>query len=97
MEMNTYARIQNGTVAELLRTSQSIADLFHPGLAWVEVSDYPDVIPGWTFDGQHFSKPIVTPSPPALPTMAGLAAELAALKVEVTALRTHAASTAKQG
>ncbi len=44
--MKTFARIEAGTVAELLRSEVALADLFHPALRWVEVDD-PAVSIGW--------------------------------------------------
>jgi hypothetical protein len=44
--VKTFARIEAGIVAELLRTEVALADLFHPALRWVEVVD-PAVAPGW--------------------------------------------------
>lgn len=85
--MKTYARIQDGTVAELLRTDMPIAALFHPGLTWVDVSDQPGVAEGWSFNGTRFEKPIIPATPAGLPTMAQVLADLASLNAEIAALK----------
>jgi hypothetical protein len=55
--MRTYARIQDGIVAELIATDADIADMFHPDLRWVDATDAAGVSPGWRYDGAHFSAP----------------------------------------
>lgn len=57
--MTLYARIQAGTVAELLETDGDIAQMFAPELVWVACG--PEVRPGWTYDGAAFAHP----APPA--------------------------------
>ncbi|MBB6153856.1 hypothetical protein HDC30_001064 [Pseudomonas sp. JAI115] len=37
--MKTYARIVNNTVAELISTDGNMADMFHPDLLWVDITD----------------------------------------------------------
>ena len=44
--MQTYARIQDGVVAELFTTDRDIATLFHPALQWVNVTDASGTAPG---------------------------------------------------
>ncbi|WP_052742276.1 tail fiber assembly protein [Pseudomonas frederiksbergensis] len=64
--MKTYAHIYNGLVVELFSTDLDITTLFHPSLVWVDVTDQPDVIPGWTaeqVDGVWVIAPYVPPPP----------------------------------
>jgi hypothetical protein len=86
MSMKTYARIEDGLIAELLRTEDDITSLFHPALSWVEVSSQPDIAVGWHFDGTDFTPP--SPPPPAAPgpTIAELQRQLAALSAQLAAL-----------
>ena len=87
MTLKTYARVQDGIVAELMRTGAVISTLFHPGLTWIDVSGQPTVAEGWTFDGTRFA-PVATPVEPAgLPTMPQILADLASLKAEVAAMK----------
>ena len=61
--MKTYARIENGTVAELFSTAGDIRELFHPALQWVQASEGAQV--GWLWDGA-----VMAPAPvpePVLP------------------------------
>ena len=37
--MKTYARIVNNTVVELFATDGNMAEMFHPDLFWVDISD----------------------------------------------------------
>jgi len=90
MTMKTYARIQDGMVAELLRTDAPIGTLFHPGMTWIDVSDQANVAEGWTFDGTRFARAVVPVAPAGLPTMPQVLADLAALKAEVAALKARA-------
>jgi hypothetical protein len=85
--MKTYARIQDGLVAELLRTAGDITSMFNPALVWIDVSDRADVAEGWRFDGTAFSPP-PAPPPPAAPvtTIVELQAQLAALSQQLAAL-----------
>lgn len=97
--MNTYARLQNGVVAELLTTAISPAQLFNPGLHWSPVVE-PGVQPGWLANTSAasgittFAAPLpVTPSLPAPPSIAQLQAELATLTAQIAVL----AATLKAG
>ena len=88
--MKTYARIETGAVAELLRTAANPAELFHPALRWVEVAD-PRVAVGWAEGPAGLippppPAPVADPPPPA-PTLAGLQARLDHLEAELAALR----------
>lgn len=52
--MNMWARIENGTVAEI--TGLDPAGRFHPSLQWVACDD--QVRAGWGYDGEVFSAPV---------------------------------------
>lgn len=57
--MTMWARIENGTVAEI--TNLDPAGRFHPALQWIACSA--DVQPGWTYNGKTLAAPSA-----ALPT-----------------------------
>lgn len=60
--MKTFARIQDGTVAELFSTGRDIRELFHPSLQWVAASEGAQV--GWLWDGEDMAPaPVVEPEP----------------------------------
>ena len=84
--MRTYARIQNGTVVELLKTEGDITAMFNPALVWVDVSSQTDVSEGWQFDGTHFTPPPAQPTSSPLPSITELHAKLAALSAQIAAL-----------
>jgi len=48
-----WARIENGTVAEI--TDIDPTGRFHPSLQWAECGS--DVAPGWTYNGESFAAP----------------------------------------
>ena len=85
--MKTYARIEAGTVAELLRTEANPADLFHHALRWVEVSET-SVAVGWLVGPAG----LVPPPPPrpataAMPTLDDLHARVLALEAMLAGRR----------
>ncbi len=84
--MNTYARIHNGVVAELLTTTADPTTLFNPALVWEPVTSSAVAV-GWLCATGVFSTP-PAPSLPVLttPSLAQLQAELAALTVKIAAL-----------
>ncbi|MFD4837643.1 tail fiber assembly protein [Achromobacter sp. NPDC058515] len=56
--MRTYARVSEGLVVELFSTDQEMAELFHPALVWVDVSDLaPKPAEGWSYEGARFLSP----------------------------------------
>ena len=61
--MKTYARIENGTVMELLQTSGDITTMFHPSMVWVDCTSNNLVSIGWSYTAGVFSAP---PAPPGL-------------------------------
>ena len=92
--MNTYARIQNGTVAELLETTSDPSLLFNPTIVWEPVNTS-GVLVGWSFVNGSF----VAPQPPpavnvVTPSLSQLQSELAAIQSQITAL---SASTSRTG
>ncbi|CAI8931311.1 MULTISPECIES: hypothetical protein [unclassified Pseudomonas] len=58
--MKTYARIFNSTVVELFSTDGNMAEMFHPDLLWVDITEITPVPQidwtahfgtlGWVFD-----------------------------------------------
>lgn len=88
MTMKTYARIQDGAVAELFATDADIALLFNPALVWQDVTGIPGVAEGWLHDGSAFAPPKPVAAPPA-PSLAELQAQLQALAAQIAALVKH--------
>ncbi len=84
--MKTYARVQDGLIAELLKTDGDITSMFNPSLAWVDVSSHPDVTEGWSFDGKDFTPPPAPPPAPSAPTIAELQAQVAAISAQLAVL-----------
>ncbi len=80
----TYARIENGTVAELLTSAETPQTLFHPALHWVDVTGQ-GVAVGWREAAGSFTAP-PPPAPAAPPSVAELKQQLAALALQVAAL-----------
>ena len=64
--MKTYARIENGLVAELIETDGDIAEMFHPSLTWVLASA--DVAIGDEYVAGQFDRPQPPAPPSAVPT-----------------------------
>lgn len=67
--MKSYARIQDGAVAELLETDGDITEMFHSSLVWVECGE--DVQPGWAYAEGAFSPPPQVPVPTPTELRAG--------------------------
>ncbi len=84
--MRTYARIQDGRIAELLQTDGDITAMFNPALVWIDVTSQPNVAEGWEFDGSSFAAPAPVTPPPPLVTIAELQAQIAALSAQLAAL-----------
>lgn len=95
MTLKTYARIQDGAVAEVIHTDASISTLFHPGMTWIDVSGQPTVGEGWTFDGTRFAPAAMPVELAGLPTMPEILADLASLKAEVAAMKAQVTPSAK--
>jgi len=84
--MKTYARIQDGLVAELLKTDGDITNMFHPALIWTDVSSQANVAEGWQFDGSNFLPPTASPPTAATPTVDELQALLAVISARLETL-----------
>ena len=84
--MRTYARIQDGSVAELLKTGSDVTQMFHPSLVWVDVSADPQIREGWRFDGKEFSPPQEPAEQASAPTIAELQAQLASIEAKLAAV-----------
>ena len=87
--MRTYARIHDGRVAEILKTEGDIKAMFHPSLAWVDITAQPNVVEGWHFDGTKFTAPPAAPPADAVVTVAELQAQLARLSAQLATLSSH--------
>lgn len=62
--MKTYARIDHGIVMELFSTDADIADLFHPDLVWVDVTDVtPQPNDNWSATAAAGQWSFVSPPP----------------------------------
>lgn len=68
--MNTYVRIQDGLVVELisLEENQDIKNMFHPSMTWVEVNEADGISEGWVANSENdewvftaWSGPVLTP------------------------------------
>jgi hypothetical protein len=60
--MKTYARIENGVVAELFETDGDIAEMFHPSMVWIEAPA--NVAVGYSYSAGSFTPP-AAPAPMA--------------------------------
>lgn len=85
--MKTYARIQNGRVAELLKLGSDPSALYHPSLLWIDVSAMPSVALGWEYDGADFTPPQPGESNSAKPSIEELQSRLSLLSAQIEALR----------
>jgi hypothetical protein len=85
-KMKTYARIQDGLIAELLQTNGDITSMFNRALVWVDISSQPNVGEGWHFDGTKFTPPSPSPAIALVPTLPELRARLEALSAELAKL-----------
>ena len=84
MTSRTYARIDQGRVAEVFTTHEDLEALFNPGLVWVDVTSQPHVAEGWLYDGQHLAAPAPSAAP-AGPSLAELQEQLQALTARMAA------------
>jgi hypothetical protein len=57
MSETTFALVSNGVVQQLLTTGEDISKMFAPGLQWIKVSDPKGAVPGYRYDGVHFTAP----------------------------------------
>lgn len=84
----TFARIENGAIAELLQSDDAPAGRFHPSLVWMDVTGLPVQL-GWVEGSGGFTPPPPLPAA-APPSLASLQAQLAALTAQIAALTPHA-------
>lgn len=87
--MKTYARIQEGRVAELLTTGGDISTMFHRDIIWVDVTSVNGIAVGWEYDGRHFSAPSAPEPASSSVTLSGLQAQLALLSSQLATLSTQ--------
>ena len=64
--MARYARIEQGSVREVVETTGRIEELYHPDLLWVELRGRPEVVPGWIVGPGGFSLPEAEKAPATL-------------------------------
>ena len=78
--MRTYARVGEGMVHELFSTDGNMAEMFHPEMVWVDITDL-DSAPyvGWNADQKKGIWIFSEPAPPVL-TDAELKAAALALR-----------------
>jgi hypothetical protein len=84
--MRTYARIQNGRVAELITTSSDISTMFHLALTWVDASSVAGIAEGSIYDGSGFSKAVVPEDAPATVSISEMKAQLAIFSAQLETL-----------
>ena len=84
--MRTYARLEGCTVAEIIRTDVELERLYHPAIAWVDVTDLGGVTEGWRNNDGTLQPPQLDAStaPRAAPSVADLMARIEALHAEIT-------------
>ena len=91
--MNSYARIQNGVVSEIIATAADPSTLFNPALVWEPVS-LPDVTVGWTFTNGSFSAPVPSAPPTlTLPSLSQLQNELTTIQTQIAAMTPSTATS----
>ena len=95
--MNTYARIQNGVVAEIISTAADPATLFNPALIWEPVSQSAVTV-GWTYANGSFSAPVPPATPTlTLPSLSQLQAELTTIQAQIAAMTPSGTSNTSSG
>ena len=88
--MTTYARVQDGAVAEIIIVDGDppLAERYHPDIvaACVALTEQQasTVLPGYTYDGSTFAAPVVPAVPE--PTEAEILAQIKAKQAELEAL-----------
>jgi len=88
--MRTYARIEDGRVAEFISTASDIRQLFHPSFVWVDLAGQADVGLGWTFDGKTFAAPApFVPPEREILTVAELQRRLEIISAQIAQLTGH--------
>lgn len=88
--MNTYARLENHVVVELLSTAADPAHMFNPLLQWKPVST-PGVAIGWLDGTCGFGPPpAALPAAPLVPSLVQLQTDLAVLTARFAAFTANA-------
>lgn len=63
--MRNYARIYEGEVQELFSTGGDIAEMFHPDMVWVDITDHDgEVAVGWVATESSGAWSLSAPVPP---------------------------------
>ena len=86
--MRSYARIEGCQVAEVVHTAQPIERLFHPGIAWMDVTGITGVAQGWLIGEGSVRPPEPEPQAPRAqpPSLDELKARIDALHAELSLL-----------
>lgn len=84
--MKTFARMQDGRVAELLTTDMDIRTMFHPSLVWQDVTAVAGITVGWRYDAGQWFAPEPASAPTAAPSLTDLQSRLAALSAQIAAM-----------
>jgi len=84
--MKKFARVQDGTVVEVINTDGDITKMFHPDLIWVEANA--DTVPGDIYSDGVFSRP-VAPAPEPITVFSSLDYLQKFTAEEYAAARTH--------
>ncbi len=87
--MKTYARINQGAIAELLTTASDPACLFSPLLQWQDVTGQAVTVGCVVTQGGFAPPPQPTAPAIQIPTLAALQAELAVLTSQIAQLTQH--------
>ena len=83
--MKTFARIEQGAVAELFATDHDVASLFHPSLKWVDVTGNAAAQIGWVMLP---SGELAAPAASAVPQGAAIeSATVESIQAQLTALQ----------
>ena len=90
--MRTYARIEGSAVVEIIRTDLGIEALYHPGIAWTDVTDMAGVTEGWRDRDGTLLPPQLKASvePVTAPSLEEIAGRIDALHAELLLLTERA-------
>ena len=98
--MKTYARMQNGTVAEFLTTAADIDTLFNHQITWIDVSGVAHVEIGWAWQPETGFAPPPAEIPSAADVtplkIADLHAQLLTIQAQLNALSAPTENLAAQ-
>ena len=87
-----WARIENGTVVELV--SVNPAGRYHPSLLWVDCTGVPNIALGWIYTGADFTAPSAPPPAPPPTQISPLEFMARLTPAETTAISTAALGNA---